>query len=317
MKCIRIIAMLVLLAGSGSAWAEYPNRAVTIVNPFGVGGSGDSIQRVIAQGLTEETGQPFIVENKVGAAGRVGYGEVAQADGDGYTLVAADVSYSAYPSLYQLPWNFDDDLVPVAVYGDVPFVLTTTPDTGLKDLQDLLDYAKEHPGEITFSSSGIGAVNHLVGEVVALKGGVELRHVPYRGGSAALQGLLSGTVKVMITGLPSALERAKAGELVILAQTGAERSSFAPEIPTLKEFGIDASMTLWYGMMAPKGTPEKVIDYLHENVLKVLEKPAVIAELEKFGVKSSGLSPEEMEALISSNVTTWGAAVQAAGIKVD
>jgi tripartite-type tricarboxylate transporter receptor subunit TctC len=320
MKFTRFFAGLGVLASMSItvAHAQYPERPVKIINPFSVGGSGDAMQRLFAQKLTERTGKTFYVDNKVGASGRIGYDAVAKSPGDGYTLAAADATYTILPALYgKLPWNPATDLLPVTVYARTPFVLVVNPQSKFKSFKDLVQYAKANPGKINFGSAGIGSINHLVMEVVAREAGVTMTHVPYKGMGEALNGVMSNAVDVIATGLPTAINPIKAGKAIPLGLTAQQRWPTLTNVPTLSEQGINVVTYSWFGMMAPKGTPKPVIDYLHQQVVKAIQDPSMKEPMDLQGVEPSGMSPAEFAKMLSEDTKQWTETVRAAKITVE
>jgi tripartite-type tricarboxylate transporter receptor subunit TctC len=188
---------------SATALAQYPERPVRVINPFAAGGSGDNIQRLFAQKIAERTGKSFIVENRTGAGGRVGYEAVAKSPGDGYTLVAADPTYAVMPALFgNLPWDHARDLVPVTMYARAPFAIVTSTQSRFKTLRDVIDFARANPGKVNFGTPGAGTIGHVLFETMLREVKVTMTHVPYRGGADALAAVLSNTIDVMVTGGP-------------------------------------------------------------------------------------------------------------------
>ncbi|MES2979873.1 MAG: tripartite tricarboxylate transporter substrate binding protein [Pseudomonadota bacterium] len=318
MNVKKTLASLMLGLIAFAASAQYPDRVVKVINPFAVGGSGDIMQRLFASKLTERTGKTFIVENKTGAAGRIGYEAVAKSPADGHTLVATDAGYTVLPGLYgKLPWDPANDLVPVTIYARTPFVLVVPPNSPFKTLADLLKYAKANPGKVNFGSAGGGSINHLVMEMVSREANVQMTHIPYKSMGESLAGMLSGSLDVMATGVPTVLGQIKAGKVIPLALTADKRWFAAPGIPTLTEQGINFSTYSWFGLMAPKDTPKPVIDYLHSNILKMLDDPAMKPTLDQQGVETSGMPPAEMAKVIREDTRRWTEIIRVAKITAD
>jgi tripartite-type tricarboxylate transporter receptor subunit TctC len=216
----RLLLALLLVASSLAMAAEYPSKPVKIIVPFAVGGTGDIVARIIALAMGKDAGAAFIVENRTGAGGRIGYEAGARSAGDGYTFVATDATYTMLPGLYgKLNWDQANDLVPVTISAQAPFVVIVGPDAKAKTLPDLIAYAKANPGKITYGSAGIGSVNHIVTELFKREAGVDMTHVPYKGMGEAMTGLLSGTVDLIITALPTAIPHIKSGKALLLAVT--------------------------------------------------------------------------------------------------
>lgn len=318
MNLLRFIGLMALCALTGVASAQYPTRPVKTIVPFAVGGTGDIVARIIAQKLTERTGKPFVVENKTGAGGRIGYEASAKSPGDGYTLAATDATYTMLPALYgNLGWDQANDLVPVTISAQAPFVVVVSPQTQAKSLKDLLDQAKANPGKINYGSAGIGSVNHVVTEMFMREAHVNLTHVPYKGMGDALTGLLTGSVELLITAMPTAIGQIKSGKIVALAVTSAKRSPAMPNVPTVTEAGVPFVASNWFGLTAPKGTPKAAIDYLQQEVAKALESPDVKELLAAQGAEPSGITPEEFGRILRDDTKRWGEAIRAARIKAE
>lgn len=318
MNLLQFIGLIALCAMSGVASAQYPARPVKIIVPFAVGGTGDIVARTIAQKLTEQTGKPFVVENKTGAAGRIGYEAAAKSPGDGYTLAATDATYTMLPALYgKLGWDQANDLVPVTISARAPFVVVVSPQARSKSLKNLLDQAKANPGKINYGSAGIGSVNHVVTEMFIREAHVNLTHVPYKGMGDALTGLLSGSIELLITAMPTAIGQVKSGKIVALAVTSAKRSPAMPTVPTVTEAGVPFEASNWFGLTAPKGTPKAAIDYLQQEVVKALESPDVKKLLAAQGAEPSGIKPEELGRILRDDTKRWGEVIRAARIKVE
>ena len=313
-----LVAAALLVATTTTASAEYPERPVKIINPFAVGGSGDTMQRLFAQKLSERTGKQFIVEPKTGAGGRIAYDFVAKSRADGYTLVGADPGYAVLGALYaKLPWDHANDLVPVTMYARAPFAILVSPQSRFKTLGQLLDYARANPGKITYGSPGTGTIGHFVMELVQREANVTLTHVPYKGGSEALVALMGNTIDLMVTGAPTVTGQVKSGAVVLLALTSQNRWPGADGVPTLVEQGVNVATYLWFGLMAPKGTPQSVVDYLHQQVVGALEDPRTKEALQAQGVQGVGTSPAEMGRLLREDSKAWTQVVQTAKISTE
>jgi tripartite-type tricarboxylate transporter receptor subunit TctC len=269
--------------------------------------------------MGKNTGAAFVVENRTGAGGRIGYEAGAKSPGDGYTLVATDATYTMLPGLYgSLNWDQANDLVPVTISAQAPFVVIVGPDAKAKTLPELLAYAKANPGKITYGSAGIGSVNHIVTELFKREAGIDITHVPYKGMGEAMTGLLSGTVDLIITALPTAIPHIKSGKAVPLAVTSAKRSSALPDVPTVVESGVPRYIAgNWFGLTAPKGTPKEAIDYIHREVVKALASPEVKERLAAQGAEGSGITPQEMGKMLVEDTKRWTQVIQSAGIKAE
>lgn len=234
-----MLAALPVLVWSAASHAQYPDRPVKVIQPFAAGGSGDNVQRLFAQKLSERTGQSFVVENKTGAGGRIAYEFAAKSRADGYTLVAADSGYAVLPSLYRkLPWDHAHDLVPVTMYARAPNAIVVGTQSRFKSLAQMLDYARANPGKLSYATPGTGSIGHVVFESILREANVSMTQVPYRGGAEALAAAMSGLVDVMVTAAPTIMGHLKSGKIHVLAMTSKERWPGAESVPTVAEQGI-------------------------------------------------------------------------------
>jgi len=317
MKKIQMLVALALIAVAATAAAQYPTKPVKVIVPFAVGGTGDIVARLVAIKLTEQTGQPFVVENRTGAGGRIGYEAAAKSTSDGYTLAATDATYTMLPGLYEtLGWDQAADLVPVTISAQSPFAVIVSPTTKIKTLAHLIEQAKVNPGKITFGSAGIGSVNHIVTELFEREAKIDLLHVPYKGMGDAMTGLLSGSVDLLITALPTAIPHINSGKAVPLAVTSAQRSAALPNVPTVRESGVPGYVAAnWFGLTAPKGTAPQAIEYIRKEVVRALAAPDVKERLAALGLEPSGISPEELGKILQEDTKRWTDVIRAAGIK--
>jgi len=311
------IAMLALAAPH--AHAQYPTRPVKVIVPFAVGGTGDIVARMISMKISEDTGKPFIVENRTGAGGRIGYEAAAKSPGDGYTLAATDATYTMLPGLYAtLNWDQSNDLVPVTISAQSPFVVIVSPNAKMKTLGELLEQARATPGKITYGSAGVGSVNHIVTEMFERDAKIKLLHVPYKGMGDAMTGLLTGSVDVIVTAMPTAMPHIASGKAIPLAVTSAKRSGALPNVPTVQESGVPGFVAAnWFGLTAPKGTPREAIDYVRNEVVKALAAPDVKERLAAQGAEPSGITPEEFARILREDTKRWTEVIRAANIKAE
>ena len=317
-KVAHIVAAALLVATT-AAFAQYPDRPVKIINPYAVGGSVDTLTRLFAQKVSERSGKRFLVDNKTGAGGRIGYDFVAKSPGDGYTLVAADpAGYAVLGALYPtLPWDHANDLVPVTVFARAPFAIVVSPQSRFKTLAQLLEYSRANPGKINYGSPGLGTPAQLLMEYLQLEANVTWTHVPYKGGSEALVAVMSNTVDLMVTGVPTILGHMKQGSVVVLAVTSQNRWPGADAVPTLVEQGLNVATYSSYGLMAPKGTPTPVMDYLYQQAVSLREDPGMKEALSAQGVQAAAMSPAELSRFLSEDTKLWKKVVGAAKIKVE
>jgi tripartite-type tricarboxylate transporter receptor subunit TctC len=297
--------------------AQYPDKPVRIVVPYAPGGTSDFVARITALKLQELTGKTYVVENKLGASGRTGYGSVARSDADGYTLVASDTSYAMLPGLFaKLDWAHETDLVPITVTASTPVVIVAHPSTGFKTLKDLIDYAKANPGKLNYGSGGRGSSTHLAAELLKSMAGIDIVHVPFKGAGDAANGILSNAVQVLIAAPPTVLGHVQGGSLTGLAVSSAERLSSLPDVPTTKEAGLPAyNISNWFGLMAPKGTPPAVLNYLQQSVEKVLAQPDVKEKLLAQGASPVGNSPADAAKYVRSETELWNRVTHEAKIE--
>ncbi|MDX3904788.1 MAG: tripartite tricarboxylate transporter substrate binding protein [Pigmentiphaga sp.] len=315
--CAAVLAALGL-AGPAAA-AAYPERPVRIVVGFSAGGTTDVAARIIAKELGDDLGQSFVVENKPGAGSNIGAELVARAKPDGYTLYMVAVTSTINQTLYKnLSFDIVKDFAPVALVVKVPNILVVNPSVPAKNVQELVSYIKANPGKVAYASSGSGTSIHMAGELFKLRAGVEAMHVPYKGSAPAMTDLIGNQVQMMFDNMPSAWPHVQAGKLRALAVTTAERSATAPDIPTMKEAGFDKfDVSSWFGLIAPAGTPQDVVDKLNASVQKALAKPDVQQRFKDLGAVTAKTTPAEFGAFIKSEVDTWATVVKASGAKVE
>jgi tripartite-type tricarboxylate transporter receptor subunit TctC len=299
------------------AWAQaYPTRPVRIIIPFPAGQATDTIARLMGQSLSERLGQPFVIENRTGAGGNIGTETVVRATPDGYTLLLVGLSSAINATLYEkLNFNFIRDIAPVASIGGGPYVMVVNPSVPAKTVPEFVAYAKANSGKINMASSGSGSVSHVFGELFKMMTGVNLVHVPYRGGY--VPDLLSGQVQVVFGTMSSCIQYVTGGMLRALAVTTATRSDALPDIPTLTEFvpGYEASQ--WYGIGAPKDTPAAVIDKLNKEINAVAADSIIKARLAGLGVDPMSTTSAEFGKSIAAETEKWAKVIRAANIKVE
>jgi tripartite-type tricarboxylate transporter receptor subunit TctC len=307
-----------LPAMSGVARAQaYPSRPVRIVVPFGPGGSGDIVARLIGQWASEQLGQPFIIENRPGAGTNIAVEAVVRAPPDGYTLLLVVTANAVNATLYEhLNFNFIRDIAPVASINTVPFVMLVNPSFPAKTVPEFIAYAKANPGKISMASTGTGLGPHMNGELFKLVAGVDLLHVPYRGGDApALTDLLGGQVQVYFGTVAGSIEHVRAGKLRALAVTTATRLDVLPDIPTVGEFVPGYEAIGWQGFGAPKNTPSEVIDKLNNAINAGLSNPNIKARLVALGSPPLSGTPADFGKFIADQTEKWAKVIKFAGIK--
>ncbi len=318
MKRLFSLWALALLAGAAAA-QDYPNRPIRIIVPFSPGGAVDGPTRVVAQELGKRLKQQINVENKPGAGATIGTGEVAKAAPDGYTLLLASQTNAISASLYpKLPYAPIDDYIGISLQGREPGVLVVHPALPVKNVAELIAYAKARPGEMNYASSGNGSGQHLFMAQFASMAGLKLTHVPYRGSGQATTDVLGGTVPMFLPGTAGMVGHIKAGKLRPLATTGATRSPQLPEVPTLAESGLPGfAAYVWLGLLAPKGTPQAIIERLHRELKIVMATPEVKTFFAETGIEIVGSSPAEMDSYFREERDHWSRIVKETGAKID
>ena len=301
------------------AWTQaYPGRPVRIVVGFPPGGTADIFARLIGQWLSERLGQQFIIENRPGAGGSVAAEAVARAPPDGYMLLNASVANAINATLDdKLDFNFIGDFVPVASIARVPLVMEVNPSVPAKTIPEFIAYAKSNPGKINMASPGNGTAGHVAGELFKMMTGVDMVHVPYRGGAPALTDLLGGRVQVIFDPAPETIEYIRAGKLRPLAVTTAVRSEVLPEVPTVGEFVPGYEASAWWGVVAPKNTPAEVIDKLNKEINAGLIDPRLKARIADLGGTVIPGLPADFSKLAADEIKKWAKVIKFANIKPD
>ncbi|APV48652.1 MFS transporter [Betaproteobacteria bacterium GR16-43] len=322
MKTIRAIAGALLCLAAGHALAQYPNKPIKLVVPYVPGGATDVIGRVLAQALTGPLGQQVIVENKAGAGGNLGAESVAKSPPDGYTLLmGAMTSHSIMVTLEKdtIRYNLEKDLVPISMAGSVPLVWVVNPALPVKNMQELVAYAKANPNKLTYASSGAGAPQRMCAELLRkMGGGLDMVHVPYKGSGAAMTDLVSGQVTTMCETVPASIGFIKAGRLRALAVTTPQRISMLPDVPTTAEAGMPGyEVASNFGVAAPAGTPKAIIDKLSAEIQKALARPEVQEQMLAQGAYATPTTPEQAAARIHKEIEMWAKVIKDANIKAD
>jgi tripartite-type tricarboxylate transporter receptor subunit TctC len=317
-------AALALAAGlvATAALAQtYPAKPIKLVVPYPPGGATDVIGRVMAQRLTTALGQQVVVDNRGGAGGNIGADLVAKSSPDGYTLLmGALTSHSIMATLEKgtIAYNLEKDLVPVSIVGLVPLVWVVNPQLPVKDLKELIAYAKANPGKLSYASSGAGAPQRMCAELTKLKIGADMIHVPYKGSGPAMADLVGGQVNTMCETVPASLQLIKSGKLRALAVTTPQRISQLPDVPTMAEAGLPGvEVSSLFGILAPAGTPKPVIDRLNAEIQKILAMPEAQAQLLEQGAYAVNTNPEQAQARVKQEIGMWAKVIADAKIKSD
>jgi tripartite-type tricarboxylate transporter receptor subunit TctC len=319
---VAVTVILGALSLCAPAQAQtYPSRPIKLVSPYPPGGSGDILDRILAQALSETIGQQVIVENKAGGSGgNVGADYVAKSPPDGYTILAtAAPPLVINASLYRtLSYDPEKDFVPITRIASVPIVLVVNPNTQAKTVQELVSLAKANPGKLTFGSSGNGTTNHLSAELLKFTAGIDIVHVPYRGEAPAMNDVIAGQIPAMFQNLPSAVSHIQGGTLRALAVTTTKRSSAFPNLPTMAESGFPQfEASAWFGMVAPAGTPAAAIQILYKETAQALKRPDVIKRMADLGAEPGGESPTEFGRFMTNERQKWGEIIRRASARLD
>ena len=315
---LRLIAFIVaVLLAVPAAAADYPNRTVKLIVPFGAGGPADIFARILAQHLSENTKQAFVVEDRPGAGSLIGTDVVAKSAPDGYTLLIMSNTHTTNESLLpNKPFQLMRDFVPVATinYSDLVMVVPTS--LPVKSVKEFIDMAKKDPGKLNYASSGPGTPYHMAGELFKAMAGIDVVHVPYKASGDARNAVLAGQVEMMFDAVTTMTQLAKAGNVRALGTTGTSRSALTPDLPTIAETVPGYEATIWLGLMAPKGTPKEVITFLNTAINKAIEAPEVKAAWLKQGAVPMVKTPDEFDAYLRKDIAKWANVVKVSGVKV-
>ncbi len=312
-------AALTLLAAATVHAQSYPAKPVRILVPVAAGGPADVYARVLGRNLQESLGQSFVVEDRPGGGSIVGTDVVAQAPGDGYTLLMMSNTHTVNESLLpKKPFQLMRDFVPITPVNSSDLVLVVHPSVGVDSLKGLLALAKKRPGALNYASSGPGTPYHMAGELFKSMAKVDIVHVPYKGSSGARTDVLGGQVEMMFDAITTMAPNVQAGRVKALATTGRKRSSVLPNVPTVDEAGVPGyEAVIWLGIMAPTGTPKPVVDRLNAEIRKVLARSDIREAWRKQGAETVDMSPEQFGEFLRGDIEKWAKVVKSAGIKVD
>jgi tripartite-type tricarboxylate transporter receptor subunit TctC len=313
---IRIIAALAAALSFSAAAQNYPSKPVRLIVAFAPATTSDIIGRMLAEKLTQQMGQPFVVENRTGAGGTIAADQVAKSAPDGYTLLmstaALPVSAHVYP---ELRYDTAKDFASVTVISHSPLLLAANLNFPPKNVPELIQYAKANPGTESFGSAGVGTSHHLTGEKLKLDTGIDMVHVPYKGSGPAHIDLMGGQIQLMFDNIVALIPHVKSGKVRALAVSSAKRHPLLPDVPTIQEAGIkDFETVAWFGIVAPAGTPRPVLARLNEEVLKAMKLPDVEKRLLDSGSTIIGNKPEEADKFLRDEVAKWGTVVKAAHV---
>jgi tripartite-type tricarboxylate transporter receptor subunit TctC len=316
---MKTIAFAVLFAATAALAQEWPNKPIRWVVPFPPGGSVDLVSRILQPRASEGLGQPIVIETRGGAGGSVGTAAVARSAPDGYTFLVTLSSHTINPVLYKLDYDVEHDFAPVSLIMSVPQLLAVNPATPYKSLNDVVSAAKAQPGKLSFASAGNGTPSHIAGELLKLKTGADLVHVPYKGGGPAVTDTLAGQVPMLILTAAIVMSHVRAGKLRPLAVTTRKRAPGAPDIPTVAEaLGLpDYEVDSWIAMFAPARTPPSMIARMQKEIARVVRLPEVRARLIEQTGDPVASSPDELDRVVKTELKKWAEVVRSAKIKAD
>ncbi|MEO6986281.1 MAG: tripartite tricarboxylate transporter substrate binding protein [Paralcaligenes sp.] len=308
---------LAACAFCATAYAKWPEKAITLVVPFTPGGTTDMVGRPLAQLLGAELGQTVIVDNRAGAGGTLGAAYAARAHPDGYTIFLATIAHTIAPAIYQhLSYNFEKDFEPITVVASVPNILIVNKKLPVNSTQELIDYAKKHPGQINFGSAGIGSTEDMAGEMFKSMTKTDIVHVPYKGGAPMMTDLISGQIQMAIETSGSAGAQIKAGTVKGLAVSTAKQSKFFPDLPTIAATGVPGySFQTWYGILLPAGTPVAIRDLIYKDTVEALKDPKLVKVFNTLGADPGGMAPAEFKTFIADQTQKWGEIAKTVGMK--
>ena len=313
----RTIAFAVLfLCACFAAAQPYPSKALKLVTPFPPGGSADVIARVVAQKLSENLGQPVVVDNRGGAGGLVGNDYASKQAPDGYTLLLLTGAYPVQAAMLKsMPFDPLNDVAMVSLLTSYPFVITVRPDSAFRSLADIISYAKANPGKLNYPSSGIGTVHHLSGELLNAMAGIDMTHVPFRGGASPLTEVLAGRVDLLLEAMTLSIGQIRSGKLRPLAVTSRARWNALPDVPTVAETVPGYEVISFIGLGATGGTPAPIIQQLNAEVRKVIDDPETHKRLVEFGGEPAASSAEEMRSFVEREIAKWRGVMAARNIQ--
>lgn len=317
--CLAVAALLVVTAHAAAQ--TFPSRVIRIVIPFPAGGSVDVTARILAQKMGESMKSQVIVESRTGAGGNIGSDSVAKSEPDGYTLLyTAPGPLTVNQTLYHkgLPFSPEKDFVPIGLFAVSPLVMMVHPGFQAKNVKELIAFAKQNPGKVTFASAGNGSTPHLSGEMFKSLAKVDMQHVPYRGMGPAMQDVVAGHVQVIFDLTPTSLPRIQSGQLRALANAGAKRAASLPDLPTVAEQGLPGFDTSsWFGMVAPAKTPQPVVDKLVAEMKKAVESPDVKDRIIKLGLEPGTAFGKDFAAFMQAETVKWAKVIKESGAKAE
>jgi len=314
---MRALVMLLALAALGVQAQSYPERPVHVIVPFVAGGNTDNQARIVSERLHESLGQPFVVENKVGAGGAIAAEYVAKAPRDGYTLFFAASPQFSLPLVQKVNFDPYKDFAPISIVGTNPFVLGVHISVPATTLKEFVDYVKTRPGQLNFASAGAGTTTHLTAALFLARAGLKMTHVPYKGGAQAVADLVGGQVQMYFGNASELIQHSQSGKIRLLGVSSAKRTPQLADVPAIAESYPGFSTGTWNGYLAPIGTPQPVIERLAQAIATAVREPATVERLRKIGVEPLGNTPAQFAELLQREAPIWRDAVKAAGIRAD
>ncbi len=315
--CLMAVTTGIATTAAAAAGDNYPSKPIRLVVPFTPGGSNDLVGRVLSQKLFEVWGQPVIIDNRPGGGSTIGIDVVVRAPPDGYTLLTTSGGVAMNVSLYKLPFNPVKDLAPVILLAQMPYLLAVNPSLPAKSARDLVSLAKAQPGKVIFASSGAGTSSHLAMELFRSMAGIDMLHVPFKGGGPAVTSVMSGEVQGTFNVITGTLPYTRSGKLRALGVSSAKRVEVAPDIPTIGESGVAGyEMIAWYNVFAPARTPRAIVDRLNNEITRMLQMPDVRERLQTLGVTPLGGTPEALGKYLEFEITRWAKLIKEVGIQV-
>lgn len=315
-RSVQIMAVLLALASPAAAADDYPNRPIRLIIPFPPGGSNDVVGRLVARHLSEKIGQQVFVDNRGGAGGVIGTEACATAAPDGYTLCIISIAHAVNPWLHKLNYDPIKSFVPISILATGPNVLVVNPELPIKSVKELIALAKQKPGELNYASAGVGSFQHLGGELFKLMAGTNIVHVPYKGGGPAMQDVISGHVKIMFSSLVQTTPFIKSGQLIALGTGGAKRNPVLPDVPTIAEAGVPGYVAdNWWGIVAPAGTPQSIVDKVYKDAQATLQAPELQAQFAREGAATVTMTSAQFGEYIKTEIAKWERVVKEGNFK--
>ena len=315
--CAVAAALALFAVGAGAQ--DWPSKPVRFIVPYPPGGGTDVIARIVQEPLSRALGQQIVIENRGGAGGAVGTEAAAKATPDGYTFLFTLSSHTINPLLYKLSFDVEKDFMSVTTVASLPQLIAANTASPFKTMQDIVAQAKAQPGQVAYASVGAGTPSHIAGELLNLRAGIKLLHIPYKGGGPATTDVLGGQVPLLFVSIPAAMGFVKSGKLRAIAVTTLKRSGAAPDVPTVAEaLGIrDYEVDSWYAIFAPAHTPANIVARLQQEVARVVRLPEVKQKLLEQGADAAGNSSAELDQVVKAELKKWAALIQQAGIKLE